>query len=311
MRSLVACAGASLRGMRGLAWTQDPESDGMRRNLRALRVLVVGHWAVEWSSWAIHPLPPPADLPAWLAALGGLALAGLAALAFGTRGRLACALALPIALFGCATLFPLLPNHTALAALLLALLATLDVEGEDAPLLLSAVRWMTVLVFVWAGAQKAVHGLYFRGEFLAWMIAHGPDAWRGFFGWFVPADEIARVASMPRFGVDIGPYRIASLPLVLASNGVWLGEIGLGLGMLWRRLRPFAALGALALVLAIQAAPHEWMFALLYMELLLLFLPGAVLARAMPVLLVVYAYLLAALAGAPGASVLVKASGHL
>ena len=288
--------------MGALAWTGEPASEAVQRNLRALRVLVVGHWAVEWLSWAIHPQPPPAQLPVALSAAVGLTLVGLTGLAFTARGRLAAALAFPLALFGAVTLFPLLPNHTALASMLLGLLALLDTEGEEGELLLTTVRWMTVLIFVWAGVQKVVHGMYFRGEFLAWMIAHGPEAWRSFFGLMVPADEIARVASLPRFGLDIGPYRIASLPLVFASNAVWAGEIGLGVAMLWQRLRPLAALAALGLVLLIQAAPHEWMFALLYSELLLLCLPGAVLARAMPVLLVIYVYLLAALAGAPGAS---------
>lgn len=304
-------AGSPSRTAGPLGWTTDPPSEAMRRNLRALRVLVIAHWTVEWASWAIAPLPAPADLPRWLSASAAVVLAVLCVASFGRRARLACALALPFALVACATVFPLLPNHTAFAAMLLGLLALLAVDDAEGPLLLAAVRWMTVLVFVWAGVQKAVHGLYFRGEFLTWMIAQGPEAWRGFFGLFVPADEIARVAALPRFGVDLGPYRIASLPLLLASNGVWLGEIALGLGMLVRRVRHLAALGALALVLLIQAAPHEWMFALLYAELLLLFLPGAALARVMPLLLVVYAYLLAALAGAPGAGFLVKASGHL
>ena len=297
--------------MGALAWTAEPATETVHRNLRALRVLVIGHWAVEWLSWAVAPLPPPATLPVWLSATAGGVLVLLTAGAATARGRWCAALAFPLALFGCVTLFPLLPNHTALATMLLGLLALLEVEGEEGVLLLSTVRLMTALIFVWAGVQKAVHGLYFRGEFLTWMIAHGPDAWRSFFGLMLPADEIARVAALPRFGVDIGPYRIASLPLVFASNAVWAGEIALGVAMLWRRVRTAAVLGALALVFLIQSAPHEWMFALLYAELLTLLLPGAVLARAMPFLLVAYAYLLAALAGAPGAAFLVKANGHL
>lgn len=294
-----------------LAWTAEPATEAVGRNLRALRTLVVGHWAVEWSSWAIAPLPPPATLPVWVSATCGALLFALTALTFAGRARWACTAALPIALFGCVTVFPLLPNHTALATLVLGLLAFLEIDGEEGALLLATLRWMTVLVFVWAGVQKLVHGLYFRGEFLTWMIAHGPDAWRGVFGLFVSAEEVARLAALPRFALDVGPYRIASLPLLVASNGVWVGEIGLGVGLLWRRLRLVAALGALALVLMIQSAPYEWMFALLYVELLLLFLPGAALARCLPVLLAIYLYLLAALAGAPGASWLVKATGHL
>jgi hypothetical protein len=294
-----------------LGWTADPPGGASARNLRALRVLVVAHWAVEWASRAIVPLPPPADLPRALTTGVACALVALCALTFTRHARLACLLALPLALLGCVSVFPLLPNHTALAAMLLALLALLEPEAEEGELLLQSLRWMTVLVFVWAGVQKALNGLYFRAEFLTWMIAHGPSAWRGFFGTFVPADEIARVAALPRFGIDLGPYRIASLPLVLASNGAWLGEILLGLGLLWQRVRPAAVVGALALVFLIQAAPHEWMFALLYAQLLLLFLSGPWLARSLPGFLLIDVYLLAALAGAPGSSLLIKASGHL
>ena len=143
------------------------------------------------------------------------------------------------------------------------------------------------------------------------MIAHGPPAWRSAFGTFVPSEEIARVTALPRFAMDVGPYRIASLPLWGVSNGVWLGEIALGAGLLHQRSRVAAALGALALVLIIQTAPREWMFALLYAPLLLLCLRGPWLPRLMPAFIGIELYLLAALAGAPGATWLVKASGQL
>ena len=105
---------------------------------------------------------------------------------------------------------------------------------------------------------------------------------------------------------------VAAWPFLLASNGVWIGEILLAGGMLLERVRRYAALAAIALVVAIQSAPHEWMFALLYAPLLLLFVPGGWNRRLLPLFLLAYAWLLAALAGvAPGARWLLKTGGTL
>ena len=98
---------------------------------------------------------------------------------------------------------------------------------------------------------------------------------------------------------------------MLAANSVWVAEISLSAGLLWRATRVAAALGAIALVVTIQLAPNEWMFALLYVQILLLFVPGEWNRRLLPAFVAAYAYLLLALAGAPGHGWLVKANGHL
>lgn len=294
-----------------LDWTADPRGRSPEVGLRALRVLVLAHWATEWWAWAIRPLSMPLDLPRPVSVAAAVVLTVLCVMAFTDRGRRACLFALPIAFAACVHLFPLLPNHTGLAFLVLALFAWLDVRGDDGQLLLRTLRWMTALVFIWAGLQKALNGLYFQGEFLAWMVAHGPALWGHAFGWTLPAEELARLQALPRFEPGAGPYRVASVAFVLAANAIWVGELLLGLGMLWHRTRVWAALGALAMVCAIQLAPREWMFALLFAPLLLLFLPGVWLRRLLPLFLAINAILLAVLAGAPGAAVFLKPGGHL
>lgn len=306
-----------------LDWTADPPGQGSAAHLHAFRVLLLAHIAVQSFTWALRPTPPPVTFPPvaiygaaivlTLLCVGAL-LANSRLVGAGARfpsDRLLCAVALPVALWQVAWLFPLGANHSYLIVVLLGLCASLDTErAEEEALLLQSLRWVAVLIFVWAGVQKALNGLYFRGEFLAWMIGQGVERWGDVFGWMLPAEELQRLRSLPRYLAGAGPYRVDSLPFVLAANGVWLGEILLGLGMLFRRTRELAAFGGIALVFLIQLAPREFMFAFLYTNLLLLFVRGEPNRRLLPVFLAAYAYLLAVLLGAPG-RFLLKAGGML
>lgn len=296
-----------------LDWTADPPGVTAARQLRAFRSLLLAHWMVQSWAWWAKPLESPFTFPEVPVLLTALAFTALFSLGFTRHARLACGAALVLSAWLVVWIFPGTPNHTFLAALMLAPCAWLDLEREDeSRLLLQTLRWMAVIVFFWAGAQKALNGLYFRGEFLAWMVAQGVDHWASIFGWFIPAEEIERLRGLPRYQPGIGPYRVDSWLFVAAANAVWIGEISLALGMLVRRVRHWAALGAVALVFTIQAAPHEWMFALLYTQLLLLFVPGEWLRRLLPVFLAAYAWLFGVLLGvAPGASFLLKAGGYL
>ncbi len=284
-----------------LDWIGDAPGRSSARHLEAFRSLVLAHWAIQAWAWWLVPPPLEVSLGAHSFALSGAVLTVCCVLSLGSRGRLACLIATPVALLLVGGLFPFTPNHTFLAWLCLAVFAALDprVPEEDA-LALCALRWLAVMMFFWAGVQKASYGLYFGGEFLTWMIAHGGERWSEVFGLVVSAAELTKLEAYARYSAEAGPYRAASLALVLLSNGVWLGEIALAFGMLWRRTRTLAALGAIGVTFALQLAPREFMFALLYAQLLLLFVPGEWNRRLLAVLLASYAYLLAALLGAPG-----------
>jgi hypothetical protein len=296
-----------------LDWTADAPGVNARRHLRAFRVLVLAHLATQCIAWWIHPLTRVVGPAPEVGGALGIAFAALAVLSATRRwGRLAGAAGFALAAFVVVRLFPTTANHTFLAALSLGLFALLDPDrDEEAGLLIRSLRWVAVIVFFWAGVQKALHGLYFRGEFLAWMVAHGSAHWADVFGWMLPAEELARLAALPRFAAGAGPFRPDAPLFVLAANSVWVAEIALSAGLLWRATRVAAALGAIALVVTIQLAPNEWMFALLYVQILLLFVPGEWNRRLLPAFVAAYAYLLLALAGAPGHGFLVKANGHL
>lgn len=294
-----------------LDWTADPPGRSPEVGLRALRTLVLAHWATQAWAWVIRPDPLANDLPGSVYVAAAVWLTASCVAAFTRRARQACVFAVPVAFAASLHLFPMLPNHTGLAFLVLALFACFEVRGEDGQLLSRSLRWMTVLVLVWAGLQKVLNGYYFQGEFLTWMVAHGPDLWSQVFGWILPAEELARLEALPAFAPGVGPYRAESPLMVLVANTVWIGEILLGLGMLWRPTRSWAALGALALVCAIQLAPREWMFALIFVPMLLFFLPGVWLRRLLPFFILIDLILLVVLAGGPGESIFIKAWGTL
>ena len=143
------------------------------------------------------------------------------------------------------------------------------------------------------------------------LASTGPgSSWASLFSWIVPDSELARLSSYGRYSLEAGPYRAASLRLVLLSNSVWIAEIGLALGMFWQRTRVAAALAAIGLTFLIQLAPREFMFALLYAQLLLLFVPGEWNRRLLIPLLALYVYLVAVMMGAPG-ELLLRRGGTL
>jgi hypothetical protein len=297
--------------VRPLDWTGDPPGVSSERNLVALRSLLVAHLAVQSWAWALRPLPPLFAFPTAAIFAAAVLLTGALAASLVGYGRAACAAALAVGALELAWLFPFAANHTHLAVVCVGFCAALDPgRPDDRDLLIRGLRWATVIVFFYAGLQKVLHGLYFRGEFLAWMVGQGAENWTRVFGWMLPADEIARLQGYARYQVGAGPYRVSSPLFVLLSNAVWVAEMALAALLIPLRTRAAAALGAIALVLTIQSAPREFMFALLYGQLLLLFVPGHWNHRLLAVFLLAYGSLLAVLLGAPG-GFLLKADGNL
>lgn len=280
-------------------------------HLEAFQILLLAHLTVQAWAWVIVPVPYPYTFPNRAIFVAATLMTVLLVVGGTGRARVACLLATPIVVWEVVWLFPGTPNHVFLTLVLLTLSCFFDLKKSgDSLLLLQTLRWIAVIIFVWAGVQKALHGLYFRGEFLTWMIAQGIDRWAELFGWIISDLELARITALPRYVPGTGPYRVDSWLFVVVSNSIWVGEILLGLAMLHRRTREWAAVGAIALVFLIQMAPREFMFALLYTSLLLLQFRGEPNRRLMPVFLIVYAGMFAALLGAPF-SFLLKAGGGL
>jgi hypothetical protein len=273
-----------------LEWFADPAGTGFANSLLAFRSLLLVHGAVR-----VWDLARVGGHPLHLAIAGILTLAAVASVSrrFGRPAVFAGVWAVFVEV--AVTHGP--ANHVYLELLLLGLFALLDPERDDEAVLLTcALRWMVVLLLLWAGLQKVLYGTYFRAEFLCWMIAQRPPFAQA-LGFLLPADELARLAAAGAQAVGSGPYRTDSVLLIAASNSVWIAELALPALLISRRTRMVGTWLAAAFVLSIQLVAREAMFGLLYSQLVLMVLPGRGFRRIAPVYAAAYAYLAGHLLG--------------
>jgi hypothetical protein len=284
---------------RVLALAADGAPDAAAARLRALRRFLLAWGAVRSWVWLVFD-PPGAAAP--LAASAAV-LSVAAALAWLDRAEHhAARLALPALLVELAATLPLTPNHFFLELYAVALLALAGPLGRDAPLVLSGLRWLVAIVLFHTGLQKLLHGYYPTGDFLAFMVGRG-DRFADLFRWLLPAAEVARLESYEPLRSGAGPYRVTAPLFVLVSNAIWIAELVLPFGLVARRTRLAAATAATALVVAIQLGAREAGFALLFVNLLLLFVPPRVARALLPAFLALLAFALAAAGGlVPGRS---------
>jgi len=260
----------------------------------ALRRFLLAYGAAR--SWLWLALDP-GTLPAGPLVASALLLTAAAALAWWPRGAVwAPRLALPVLLVQLVWTLPLTNNHFFLELACVALLALVGERRDGEAVALEATCWVTALVLFHSGLSKVLYGLYFQGETLAFLIGRG-GRFADLFRWLLPADEIARLASYDPMRSGAGPYRVDVLPFVVASNLVWVVEIALAPLLVWRRTRTAAAVASIVFVLAIQLGAREVGFALLYANLLLLFVPVAATRALLPALVVLLVWAVGAAFG--------------
>ena len=174
------------------------------------------------------------------------------------------------------------------------LLVSLDPrDAKERGLLLTASRWITVIVIFHTGFQKLLYGTYFEGQFLAYMIATR-NSFGDAFKLVLPAEEFSRlIHSHPRrFGA--GPFSVDSPLFLLVSNSVYVFELLAPVFLLIRRTRTVATLAVIGFMLLVQSGARELFFGSVLVNLLLLFLPRATNHRLLPVFATFYALLLSA-----------------
>src|SRR5262249_42928725 len=89
--------------------------------------------------------------------------------------------------------FPAAGNHSYLELLLCFLCPLLAFSRQaERTLFLRAVRWMTMVVFFYAGLQKVVHGYYFRGQLLAYSM--GIEAFKPALRLLLPPADFVRLS---------------------------------------------------------------------------------------------------------------------
>lgn len=206
------------------------------------------------------------------------------------RPRLAMAVAFGASLVAVVVTFPATANHVYLGGVTSLLLALLDPSREDEALQLRrSLLALPVLALFHGGLAKLIHGAWFEGEALAWLLMVRFDV-RAALSLVMPAAEVARLSGQ-QLVAGAGPFRLSG-PLLLVSNLVWVVELAvpavvLAAPRLGRWVLPALAVG-------LQLVAHEWTFSLLLLTMCLPLATGSALRASAPVLMGLCALLLAA-----------------
>jgi hypothetical protein len=145
-------------------------------------------------------------------------------------------------------------------------------------------------VLFYSGVQKLVHGYYFQGLYLAYAMVEAH--FRPIVSLLMPAAEAARLSALPPV-VGSGPYLTPAPLLVLASNAVYVTEIGLAGLLLVPRTRSWAVPLVFVFLVAVESTAPEVFFGTLFVSGALLFRHGAANRALVPVVaLLMAAFLL-------------------
>ncbi len=187
--------------------------------------------------------------------------------------RLALGAAAAVTLAQIVWTFPFVANHTFLRLFALGLLA-LPVPGSLAERRLAhaALGWLTAIVLFYTGFQKLVHGTYFQGQYLGYMVSL-TDRFGGVFQGLLPAQEFIRLKGIGTPVPGAGPYAVDGIVFVVLSNLVYLVEMALGVALLWRRTRVAAISLILAMIVLIELGARELFFGVLFCNLVLVMHP--------------------------------------
>jgi uncharacterized membrane protein YphA (DoxX/SURF4 family) len=192
---------------------------------------------------------------------GGLVIASGFVLS-GRRVRSAMAASAILILAQMIARFPRTANHELLGLAAVIVTALIDERIESERRLgIAALRAMVPIVFVWSGIQKLLSGCWFQGEFLL-IGALQSDRFRA-LQLIVPRMEMNALRALSPSSAGSGPYHFESAPPLLLSNAVWMLELILPLLLLVPRLRRFAAISLLLLLLGIELFARELAFGLL------------------------------------------------
>jgi hypothetical protein len=114
--------------------------------------------------------------------------------------------------------FPYVANHTFLRLIVLLLLALPGPRvRQELRLVHAAIGWMTAIVLFYTGFQKVLHGTYFRGQYLAYMISF-TDRFENVFSWILPAAELARLRAIEAPIPGSGPFTADAPLFLILSN---------------------------------------------------------------------------------------------
>jgi hypothetical protein len=266
---------------RVLAFLDDTNAHSTPAQMRAFEIILVVLSVTELWSRALELQRLEGAFP-WIMAL---LVTGAGAVACSPQRRrggfLLLAVGIGISVWDA---FPSTGNHVYLECFLCSLCALLDpADKEEQRLLKQSLRWISCVIMFFAGIQKLVHGYYTTGLMPAFLLQE--PRFERIFGLLLPASEAQRIHTYN--GLDgSGPYFVTTPLWLLTSNLVWILELGLAITLFARATRRVAVFVGIAFVVLIEAGAREILFGLLYVNLLLMFLPNDANRRLLPIVAV-------------------------
>jgi hypothetical protein len=263
---------------RFLGHLDDAEATGTAAKIRAFEIVLVIVAVTDLWEHGLKVRQLGGTFPWPLAVVG--TLSGAAALVPASRrlGFLLLSLSIGVLV---RTAFPATGNHVYLESFLCAICALLDSSrSEERVLLTRAVRWVTCVIFFYAGLQKLTHGYYTNALMPAYLLKEPRFEW--IFGALVPASEVERIRSYTAIA-GAGPYLVSSLALLVVSNLAWVLEIALALALFVASTRRAAVFAGIAFVVFIELGAREITFGLQFVNALLMFMAGDSNRRFIPV----------------------------
>lgn len=236
----------------------DPITEGHYRLFCTFLVLHCLHFRAHSASdlWGTTEEP--------VAIANAIGSVGIAALLGAKQVRLAMLLSSLACFAYVVVYFPSTANHCWLYAWILLVGASFDPnEASERAGAVGVWRLLTALVFFQTGLQKLLQGSYFRGEF----VTAFADRKSGFFhlhSLLADGEEVERLINTPRDAVVDTSFATESIPLIVASNAVWVLEMLLPLLLLVRRFRSVGAVLCILFVVGIQALAVELVFGFLF-----------------------------------------------
>jgi hypothetical protein len=268
--------------VRGWLRALDTDTEDLaRQKLASLDRFVRWHLCAHAVVSSVFAVREEVERPLALGARGlGLGLLALAALAPRRADPIAIPSVALVALASALASWPTTSNHAFYGAFVALALAVLRPE----PALATAYLRSTVLLVTFgAGLQKALHGTWWRGSFLAWELAH--DRFARTLGRLLSDAELARLRSLR--GAREG-FVLSFGPALGVAWAVVIGELALPFLALVRRARSFAAVGLFGLGLGFELVADEVLFGGLFAAVTSLFFAADVVRAITRAILALY-----------------------
>ena len=108
------------------------------------------------------------------------------------------------------------------------------------------------------------------------------------FAWIVPPGELNRLKAIGSPVLGAGTYTVDGTVFLALSNLVYVVEMSLAAGLLWRRTRVPAIWMTLGLIVVVEVGARELFLGLLFCNLVLVLHPRDVGRRLLPFVAAIY-----------------------